>query len=93
MPHSFSASFVALYTSAWIEIIVNSLSTTNVSVALYTSAWIEIRSSAMRLIRQTESHSTRVRGLKFEGADIDAQWAKVALYTSAWIEIGLVVRE
>ena len=33
---------VALYTSAWIEILVNHLERTQLTVALYTSAWIEI---------------------------------------------------
>ena len=35
-------SFVALYTSAWIEIIVGKMDIKDEFVALYTSAWIEI---------------------------------------------------
>ena len=33
---------VALYTSAWIEIVVKTITLTLIVVALYTSAWIEI---------------------------------------------------
>ena len=33
---------VALYTSAWIEIMRRESDTTSIRVALYTSAWIEI---------------------------------------------------
>ena len=38
--------YVALYTSAWIEIVLSISRCASSSVALYTSAWIEIRNIA-----------------------------------------------
>ena len=38
----FHNDYVALYTSAWIEIVKQQLEQTESEVALYTSAWIEI---------------------------------------------------
>ena len=56
---------VALYTSAWIEIIISRNQAMNLKVALYTSAWIEI-SQELATSSKPMSHSTRVRGLKFD---------------------------
>ena len=42
----FPAAYVALYTSAWIEITKKELAATPIKVALYTSAWIEISYTA-----------------------------------------------
>ena len=56
---------VALYTSAWIEMIAKLSALAVWYVALYTSAWIEILSSGLRTHGKSPSHSTRVRGLKF----------------------------
>ena len=36
------------------------------------------------------SHSTRVRGLKYDPAHVHAPADLVALYTSAWIEISFL---
>ena len=55
---------VALYTSAWIEIMLIFMMDSRFSVALYTSAWIEISLNSASDMSGS-SHSTRVRGLKF----------------------------
>ena len=78
---------VALYTSAWIEIINLNLIGGNKFVALYTSAWIEITRLYPCLSCAGMSHSTRVRGLKFMMFPPYFRGGLVALYTSAWIEI------
>ena len=78
---------VALYTSAWIEIIwLNTMSKKRM-VALYTSAWIEMTAMPAIRLMPCMSHSTRVRGLKYLITMIKYFTKVVALYTSAWIEI------
>ena len=57
-------NIVALYTSAWIEMISHTAHPYASSVALYTSAWIEIAKTATISFLSRRSHSTRVRGLK-----------------------------
>ena len=78
---------VALYTSAWIEMLTARTPYQFENVALYTSAWIEITYSASVFCRCVLSHSTRVRGLKYSSLKACLQPPYVALYTSAWIEI------
>ena len=81
----------ALYMSAWIEIV--SLTTHNsiLSVALYMSAWIEILIYTTFSLKFVRSHSTWVRGLKFELYEVLMSMCIVALYMSAWIEIGKIL--
>ena len=55
---------VALYTSAWIEILKRAAKLIKKAVALYTSAWIEINLLLQFASAIKRSHSTRVRGLK-----------------------------
>ena len=57
--------YVALYTSAWIEMKRPSFQEMVAYVALYTSAWIEMSITCM-YSSSIGSHSTRVRGLKSE---------------------------
>ena len=78
---------VALYTSAWIEIRIQWYPSGWFLVALYTSAWIEMISVKFLPYAIKASHSTRVRGLKFNSGGISYSNRYVALYTSAWIEI------
>ena len=57
------------------------------SVASYTDAWIEIRKSAALPAWQSESHPTRMRGLKLGQGRPCGERRYVASYTDAWIEI------
>ena len=46
--------------------------------------------SVSHLIKISQSHPTRVRGLKFQSSALLAQFLLVAPYTGAWIEITFV---
>ena len=82
---------VALYTSAWIEILQVQAQKHSHIVALYTSAWIEMY-NVQSVPALLMSHSTRVRGLKYFFSDFIFSISEVALYTSAWIEISTASR-
>ena len=78
---------VALYTSAWIEILFRGYVWLSASVALYTSAWIEIingskasRGLSRRTLHECVDWNSRRTRCKSAGQ-------RVALYTSAWIEM------
>ena len=58
-------TYVALLASAWIEISVNQMENSTELVALLASAWIEIIIADVNLTAPSESHSSRVRGLKY----------------------------
>ena len=45
------------------------------------------------LSRYPQSHSTRVRGLKYIVRAVVCQRHRVALYTSAWIEIAIIATD
>ena len=67
---------VALYTSAWIEMICHSLIYTLIIVALLVSAWIEIRIPSSKTSLAQRSHSSWVRGLKSDRLNFEtASWA------------------
>ncbi len=51
-------AIVALYVSAWIEMIFNVTGTGQGAVALYVSAWIEIILAAINSEEYGTSHST-----------------------------------
>ena len=78
---------VALYTSAWIEILGgNNVASMRVSRTLHEC--VDWNTTNRRPYRQmTTSHSTRVRGLKWLTEGCSGRLISVALYTSAWIEI------
>ena len=76
---------VAPFTGAWIETSSKLSASVSVLVAPFTGAWIEtLRPSCLLLA--SESHPSRVRGLKPGVADARIIRADVAPFTGAWIE-------
>ena len=84
--------WVALYTSAWIEISDDVVNTLNLTVALYTSAWIEI-------INPNDCNVWSASRTLYECVDWNQPLLRqrlvfrVALYTSAWIEMPFVLHQ
>ena len=60
---------VAPFTGAWIEIMMPGMAPMVCSVAPFTGAWIEIKLKALMTGTQTESHPSRVRGLKYRNGN------------------------
>ena len=81
---------VALYMSAWIEIVNSVILKPLFQVALYMSAWIEIHYAT--LITSAYSSRTLHECVDWNYKLINRHLVlgKVALYMSAWIEISLL---
>ena len=77
---------VALYTSAWIEIVQQHPCSTCQEVALYTSAWIEMFPMPYRCTYLSVALYTSA-WIEMISRKTSHRFEKVALYTSAWIEI------